>query len=129
MKDYKTSTYESDNEYKIRENLFSLLTFFIFSGTIRAQEEKEPSKISNLSISGSVDAYFQTNLSAPEDIAQFFGTSFADELGFSLGMANIIASYEGSKIGGVADLTFGPRGDTAIGGYNVNQLFVYWNVS
>src|SRR5690606_12336780 len=57
-------------------------------------------------------------------------TSFADETGFALGMANIIVSYEGEKTGVVADVVFGPRGDDATGGaYNINQLYAYWNVS
>jgi hypothetical protein len=58
-----------------------------------------------------------------------FGTSFADEAGFALGMANLVLSYEGEKTGVVADLVYGPRGDSAAGGYNLNQLYAYWNVS
>lgn len=92
---------------------------------LNAQEEKE----SNFSFSGSVDAYWQTNLSASDDISQSFGTSFADELGFALGMANAVIAYEKGKTGAVMDLAFGPRGDAATGGYNLNQLYVYWNVS
>ena len=42
-----------------------------------------------------------------------FGSSFANNTGFALGMANIIASYEGEKVGVVADLVFGPRGTDA----------------
>ena len=44
-------------------------------------------------------------------------------------MANLIASYEGEKTGVVADVVFGPRADSAVGGYNLNQLYAYWNVS
>ena len=58
-----------------------------------------------------------------------FGTSFADETGFALGMANVVLSYEGEKTGVVADVVFGPRADAAVGGYNLNQLYAYWNVS
>lgn len=94
--------------------------------TIYAQEVKEEKK---LSVSGSVDAYYQANLSAPDDVAQSFGSSFANELGFALGMANVVASYEGEKTGVVADVTFGPRGDEATGGFNLNQLYAYLNVS
>ena len=89
------------------------------------QEEKK----SPLSISGSVDAYYQTYLSASDDVSGSFGTSFADEAGFALGMANLVLSYEGEKTGVVADLVYGPRGDSAAGGYNLNQLYAYWNVS
>ena len=82
-----------------------------------------------LSISGTVDAYYQTNLSSPDDLGDSFGTSFADETGFALGMANLVASYDMDSTGVVADVVFGPRGDAAVGGYNLNQLYAYWNVN
>ena len=114
------------NYTKFVKNIF-LLGFILFSSiSLIAQDEEEKTP---LTISGSVDAYYQTNLSAPDNVAQSFGSSFADELGFALGMANIIATYEGEKTGAVADVTFGPRGDSATGGYNLNQLYAYWNVS
>lgn len=95
--------------------------------TVNAQEEKKEEK--KLSVSGSIDAYYQANLSAPDNVAQSFGSSFANELGFALGMANVVAAYEGEKTGFVADLTYGPRGDEATGGFNLNQLYAYINVS
>ena len=107
---------------RLKFTLFMALTFTISF----AQEETEEKKVT---LSGSVDAYYQSFLSASDNIEQSFGTSFADETGFALGMANIIASYEGEKVGVVADVVFGPRGDAAIGGYNLNQLYAYWNVS
>ena len=105
-------------------------------GLFAQQEETEEKK--SFSFSGSIDAYYRANLTAPNDenaIAP--GSSFANLPGFSLGMANIIASYEGEKIGFVADLVFGPRGTDAIfaspmysaTGNIVNQLYAYWNVS
>lgn len=113
--------------------LFSAIV--LISGFAIAQEEEAEKKFS---ISGTVDAYYRANLSAPNDenaIAP--GSSFANLPGFSLGMANVIASYEGEKVGFVADLVFGPRGTDAIfaspmysaTGDIVNQLYVYWNVS
>ncbi|WP_142784808.1 outer membrane beta-barrel protein [Changchengzhania lutea] len=110
------------------------LSMLLMATVLFAQEE-EPAK--KVSISGSVDTYYQTLLTAPDTSGQSFGTSFADETGFALGMANIIASYEGEKTGVVADVVFGPRGDAAIGqdlgmgneGYYLNQLYAYWNVS
>ncbi|MDE3741828.1 outer membrane beta-barrel protein [Maribacter polysaccharolyticus] len=113
---------------KTTQNYFKSLAILaiLFSATTTFAQEEEAKKVS---ISGSVDAYYQTNLSASDTEAQSFGTSFADELGFALGMANIIATYEGEKTGAVADVTFGPRGDSATGGYNLNQLYAYWNVS
>ncbi len=105
-----------------------LILIAIFSiNAINAQEEEVKDK--KLQIQGSIDAYYQTNLSAPDNVDQSFGTSFANELGFALGMANVIVSYDGEKTGVVADLAFGPRGDDAVGGYNINQLYAYWNVS
>tara|TARA_R110002050_G_scaffold57866_7_gene130260 strand:- start:50248 stop:51231 length:984 start_codon:yes stop_codon:yes gene_type:complete len=99
----------------------------LFMATVLFAQEEAPAK--KVSISGSVDTYYQTLLSASDASGQSFGTSFADETGFALGMANIIATYEGEKTGVVADVVFGPRGDGAVGGYNLNQLYAYWNVS
>lgn len=82
-----------------------------------------------LSITGSVDTYYQTNLTASDTAGQSFGTSFANETGFALGMANAVFAYEGDKTGVVADLVFGPRGNDAISANNINQLYAYWNVS
>lgn len=80
-------------------------------------------------LSGSVDGYMQTNLSASDKIEQSFGTSFADELGYALGMANLVLEYKGGKTGAVIDVAFGPRGIDATGGYDINQLYMYWDVS
>jgi hypothetical protein len=108
-----------------------LAAFVSLSFLAHAQEEEATKK--KLSFSGSVDTYFKTNLSSTDsDLGGGFSqaplTSFANETGFALGMANLIASYEGEKVGFVADLVFGPRGDDATGGYNLNQLYAYWNV-
>lgn len=101
-------------------------------------QEEEAAAEKKFTLSGTVDAYYRANLTAPNDedaIAP--GSSFANLPGFSLGMANLIASYEGEKVGFVADLVFGPRGTDAVfaspmysmTGDIVNQLYVYWNVS
>ncbi|APQ18200.1 porin [Maribacter hydrothermalis] len=120
---------------KYVKNIFTTtLMLFVISGII-AQEEVEEKKFS---ISGSIDAYYRANLSAGNGIdAQAPGSSFANLPGFSLGMANVIAGYEGEKVGFVADLVFGPRGTDAIfaspmysaTGDIVNQLYVYWDIS
>ncbi len=113
----------------IMKKLFTL-TLLLASIIVTAQETTETeTKEQQFSLEGSVDVYYQTNLSSSDDISQSFGTSFADENGFALGMANLITSYEKGKVGAVADLVFGPRGDAATGGYNLNQLYAYWNVS
>lgn len=97
-----------------------------------AQEETLEKK--RFSVSGSVDAYFQTYLTASDDMAPSFGTAFADQSGFAFGMGNLIAAYDGEKVGAVLDLVTGPRGagatfDTDIVNGIVNQAYVYWNVS
>ncbi|MET1260097.1 porin [Flagellimonas sp. DF-77] len=108
----------------------------LMAAPLMAQEEEEEK--SKFDISGTVDVYYRANLTAPNDedaIAP--GSSFANLPGFSLGMANVIASYEGEKVGFVADLVFGPRGTDAIfasplysaTGDIINQLYAYWNVS
>jgi len=116
------------------KQLFTL-TLLLVSIVLTAQDSTAVAK--KFTLSGSVDAYYQTNLTSTDEAVfgnlsdefQTFGTSFANETGFALGMANIIASYESGKVGAVADLAFGPRGDDATGGYNINQLYAYWNVS
>ena len=113
-----------------------LFTLALMAMPMMAQEEEEEK--SKFDISGTVDVYYRANLTAPNDedaIAP--GSSFANLPGFSLGMANVIASYEGEKVGFVADLVFGPRGTDAIfasplysaTGDIINQLYAYWNVS
>ncbi|MBT8267926.1 MAG: porin [Bacteroidia bacterium] len=122
--------------------LFLRLFMFCLVLPIFAQEENQEEEEKKLSITGSVDAYFRTNFTGPNEAFgdegdEFFlnpGTSFADRSGFSLGMANVILSYEGKKVGFVADLVFGPRGEDAVflsvASTNiVNQLYAYWNVS
>ncbi|TFV94740.1 porin [Algoriphagus kandeliae] len=122
-----------------------LLTICICLSTsykIFAQEEKEETP-SVLTISGSVDAYFRTNFNAPNKGENMMApaSSFANLPGFSLGMANLIATYDGEKVGAVVDLVFGPRGEDAVFGsplYSggmagssqiVNQLYVYWKAT
>lgn len=112
------------------------------SQAVFAQDASEKEE-GSLTLSGSVDAYFRTNLNAPNKGENFQApaSSFGNLPGFSLGMANIIATYQGKKVGAVVDLVFGPRGEDAVFGsplYRggmagssqiVNQLYVYWNVS
>ena len=101
---------------------FAFVTCFALSAQEETTEE-EPS----FSVAGSVDTYFRSADYAP-------GTSFANLPGFGLGMANVILSYEGEKVGFVADFVYGPRGTDAVFASNgssniVNQLYVYMNVS
>jgi hypothetical protein len=126
--------------------LVSLVCFLAISTASLAQETMivEGDMPSKLILSGSIDAYFRTNFNGANKGEGFQApaTSFANLPGFSLGMANIIATYQGEKVGAVADLVFGPRGEDAVfgsplygGGSGagssqiVNQLYVYWNVN
>ncbi len=114
MKNYNLSSFIT---------LSALVAFLVFGGLNSAQAQEDPT----FSVTGSVDSYYRSAEYAP-------GTSFANLNGFSLGMANIVLSYEGEKHGFVADLVYGPRGADAVfnstGSSNiVNQLYVYYNVS
>ncbi len=115
-----------------------IMLFLVSMGFAQESEEETPAEEKKLNFSGSIDAYYRANLNAPNDedaIAP--GSSFANLPGFALGMANVIASYEGKKVGFVADLVFGPRGTDAVfaspmyslTGDIINQLYAYWNVS
>lgn len=98
-------------------------------------ESKLEQLTKNFTLGGSVDAYFRQNLNGPNgEDAIAPRTAFANQNGFALGMVNVILSYDGAKVGAVADLVYGPRGEEAV--FNsepsnniVNQLYVYWNVT
>ncbi|MGJ8745672.1 porin [Polaribacter sp.] len=114
----------------MKKVIFTLL--FACSLVVNAQEKEEKT----FTLSGSIDTYFRANLNAPNDATKVApGSSFANAPGFALGMINIIAGYEGEKVGFVADLVYGPRGEDAVFGSPVgssqivNQLYAYWNVS
>jgi hypothetical protein len=99
-----------------------------------AEEPKEEEK--KFSFGGSVDTYFRT---AFKNTNYVYGgtapaTSFADAKGFSLGMVNLIASYQGEKAGFVGDVVFGPRGKAAVFGTAsgqaiINQMYAYYKFS
>ena len=128
----------------MKKLILSLSLLAVSFGSFAQEETEEKRKFS---FSGSVDAYYRTNITAPNDenaIAP--GSSFANLPGFALGMINLVGTYESAdgKVGAVADLVFGPRGEDAVfgsplyeafkggsGGSSqiVNQLYVYWNVS
>jgi hypothetical protein len=103
-----------------------------------AEEKAEPT----FTLSGSIDTYAHTTLGVRNAAFDEYAptTSFANLRGFSLGMANIIASYAGEKVGFTADLVFGPRGRAAVfnSGSNlgsvseqriINQMFAYYKLS
>ena len=108
-----------------------LLVSALFSLGYAQEAEEEPAP--TFAVAGSVDTYYRSSTSAPN-------SSFAQYPGFSMGMANVIISYEGEKSGFVADFVYGPRGydavfnspqaETGAASANIiNQLYVYYNVS
>lgn len=106
--------------------MISMVTF-----SVSAQEEEETSKFS---LSGSVDAYYRTTFHDAGDATTASYTSFANQTGFALGMANLVGTYDMGDTGVVVDLVFGPRGTEATFENDVlngiiNQAYVYWNVS
>jgi hypothetical protein len=113
----------------MKKLILSLL--FVSSFALNAQDTEEK----KFTLSGSIDTYFRGNLNAANDANKIApGTSFANAPGFSLGMINLIAGYEGEKVGFVADMVYGPRGADAVfestgSSSIVNQLYAYWNVS
>jgi hypothetical protein len=106
-----------------------LVAFLATSFIATAQDEEEGGA---LTFSGSVDTYWRSTFGQE---AQAPGTSFANGTGFSMGMVNLVTSYEVGKVGFVGDLVFGPRGveaafgDTWTGQSIVNQMYAYWNVT
>ena len=113
------------------KNLITLL--LVFNSIFIFGQDSLATDTSKLSLEGTVDVYYRRNLSTSNsDISP--ATSFANKNGFSLGMFNLISSYESGKTGFVADLVFGPRGEDAVflssgNSSIVNQLYAYWNVS
>lgn len=108
-----------------------IFTLVLVSSFLTNAQEKETK---TFTLSGSIDTYFRGNISGGNfDTGP--GSSFANNPGFALGMINLIAGYEGEKVGFVADMVYGPRGADAV--FNsvgnsssiVNQLYAYWKVS
>ena len=108
-----------------------IFTLLLATSLIVTGQEKEEK---TFTLSGSIDTYFRGNISGGNyDTAP--GSSFANQPGFALGMINLVAAYEGEKVGFVADMVYGPKGADAV--FNsvgnsssiVNQLYAYWNVS
>jgi hypothetical protein len=108
---------------------------------VEEKQEEEPT----FSLSGSIDTYFHSAFGTTNIYPLDFSTgtpqpsgwtgptsAFADLKGFGLGMANIIATYSGEKVGFTADLVFGPRGRAAVFTSEqgiVNQMFAYYKLS
>ena len=87
------------------KKLITILSLAVVGFT--SAQEQEPT----FTVSGSIDAYFRANLTSSNDGGantilgeQGDFSAFNNDSGFSLGLANINFSYEGEKVGFVADL-------------------------
>ena len=114
----------------MKNHLFAILSIVSISMASQAVAQEEETESTPLTISGSLDTYFRGST-----LKQAPGTSFANLQGFSMGMVNLIGTYEKGKTGAVLDLVYGPRGVEAAFGTNltgqsiVNQMYAYYNVS
>ncbi|HEX6226432.1 MAG TPA: outer membrane beta-barrel protein [Chryseolinea sp.] len=109
----------------------SLLVALLISTSAFSQDSTQ-----TFTLSGSVDTYFRTAFGMENDVYGGYApaTSFAELKGFSLGMVNLVAAYQGEKVGFVGDLVFGPRGKAAVFGTAsgqaiINQMFAYYKLS
>src|SRR5215471_966268 len=86
---------------------FSAVASFIYSNA------QDSTKKGNLSISGSVDAYYRYNFQNAKDSAHTNNyTSFTNsQNSFELGMASIKGDYAIGKVDGVLHLGFGRRAE------------------
>lgn len=119
-----------------------ILSITLLTLSFSAFSQKDSTKTFNLS--GSIDTYFHSSMGTrniypidPDDGPSGIyapNSSFADLKGFSLGMVNLIASYGDEKVGFVADVVFGPRGQAAVFGTAsgqaiINQMYAYYKLS
>ena len=98
------------------KKLITLMSLAVVGLTFGQEEEPK------FNVTGSVDAYYRANLNSANDegantlLGAGDYSAFANDSAFSLGMANVTISYEGEKVGFVADLAYGPRADEWNGG-------------
>jgi len=100
------------------------ICLFILTATVSqvmfSQNTDTTSKTGNLSISGSVDAYYRYNFANAKDSGRTNNyTSYTNsQNSFELGMASLKADYTIGKVQAVADLGFGRRAEES--SYNDN---------
>lgn len=103
--------------------------------TTPEEGEEEKQEAPAFAFSGSIDTYFHSSFgttNAAYDGGYAPASAFANLKGFGLGMANLIASYSGDKVGFTADLVFGPRGRNAVFTSEqgiVNQMYAFYKLS
>ncbi|WP_108866257.1 outer membrane beta-barrel protein [Aquimarina aquimarini] len=115
-----------------------LITILFLCHTTYALQEDTSLSVknitSNIHLSGSIDGYYRYNFNTSNTNSIAPKTSFVNQSGFALGMANTIFAYKNKETGIIADLVFGPRGKDAV--FNsegssqvINQLYAYWNIT
>lgn len=133
---------------KIKILLILLLAIILINPVAFGQDGPADEGAQTFTLSGTIDTYVHTTFGTMNPYAGTYDSdgdllihaptsAFANLKGFSLGMVNLIGSYEGEKVGFVADLVFGPRGSDAVFGspfYSstgqiINQLYAYWKPS
>lgn len=114
----------------MKKTLVILLLALSVIGFTEKTTAEEKAENTGLSIAGEVDTYFGYNFNGFSNNS--IGTSFTENVNsFELGMANVVFSQEVGKVGMVADLVFGPRGETATGANTdeIKQLYVTYDLS
>lgn len=130
---------------KIKRLLIIFHAIILIQPAAFSQDDSTEEETSKFTFSGSIDTYAHTAFGTMNPYAGTYddgtdnyiqapSSAFANLKGFALGMVNLIGSYEGEKVGFVADLVFGPRGTDAVFGspyYSstgqiINQLYAYW---
>ncbi|HEY9005726.1 MAG TPA: outer membrane beta-barrel protein [Ohtaekwangia sp.] len=132
------------------KKIYTILSLILVSASFATTTYGQTDSTKTFTLSGSIDTYFHTSFGTTNSKTITDGgfqpyaptTSFANLKGFALGMANLIASYQGEKAGFVADLVFGPRGSDAVfnsgkyrnlggagSGQIVNQMYVYYKLT
>src|SRR5258705_7413401 len=92
-------------------NIFT--SVIILMATFSSLYAQDSTKKGNLTISGSVDAYYRYNFNNAKDSGRTNNyTSFTNsQNSFELGMASIKGDYSIGKVDGVIDLGFGRRAE------------------
>ncbi len=94
----------------LRKKIFAALSASLFALVISFSGHAQDSTVAEepqLKISGSVDGYYKYDFA--KTAANTFTSFTQTHNSFSLGMASVKLEHTGSKVGGVADLGFGPR--------------------
>jgi hypothetical protein len=93
--------------------LRKFLIFFSASASFHYSSAQDSTKKGNLSITGSIDAYYRYNFANAKDSAHTNNyTSFTNsQNSFELGMASLKGDYSIGKVDGVLDLGFGTRAE------------------